>query len=99
MSEHGSTPALPQYAIVEKTNGTGHKYLEWAQIPGMTLRDHFAGQAIIGLLSNNAAILGHLKQGLTAAGINESSRMLAIAAGIIANEMIREKEEFDESSA
>lgn len=95
MSEQRSAPAFPQYAIVERTNNAGHKYLERTPIPGMTLRDYFTGQAIVGLLSNNDAILGHLKQGLTAAGINESSRVLAIAAGIIANEMLREKEEFD----
>lgn len=75
-------PAFPSGARIEDDSGKGY-HIEQAAWMGMSLRDWFAGQALIGLVQERPQ--GRLTP-------EDYSRILALAAYAAADAMLKERE-------
>lgn len=75
LNDGNNPPAFPSVCL----NDPDHP----ASVPGMSLRDYFAGQAITGIC---AASIGNMRE-----GTNEST--LAYGAYVIADEMLAARKE------
>lgn len=81
-------PAFPSMTLHEQVTMAHHQlptYLSQA-FPGMSLRDHFAGLAMQGMLASNAQGMLH------AGGKQEPAKLMVAAAFEIADAMLKARE-------